>query len=87
MMRRARLILDNLPDPDDALRRLSNVLEVPVTCRKRACRRDRRCLGGYGPPCFFERRKQFADAVLEGLHERRAFWDEQRARIEAVMRG
>jgi hypothetical protein len=33
-------ILSGLPDCDDVLRRLANALQMPATCRKRACRRD-----------------------------------------------
>jgi hypothetical protein len=85
-MSRAQAFLSKLPDCDDALRRLADVLQVPATCRRRACRRERRCEGGYGPPCYFERRKFFADAVLEQMHEYRHYWAEQRASIEAVLR-
>jgi hypothetical protein len=49
-MSRIRPFLPNLPDCDDTLRRLADVLLVPETCRKRACRKAMRCQGGYGRP-------------------------------------
>jgi hypothetical protein len=86
VMSRAQAFLDRLPNPDEALRSLSDVLQVPLSCRKRACRRERRCQGGYGPPCYFAHRKLFSVAVREGMREFRQYWDEQRRSIEAVMR-
>ena len=85
-MSRTQAFLSRLPDPDAALRSLADVLRVPETCRRRACRQERRCQGGFGPPCYFEKRTLFADAVREHMHEHRYFWDEQRERIEAVLR-
>jgi hypothetical protein len=86
-MSRVRTILSRMPDADDALRRLADVIQVPETCRKRACRSHGRCQGGYGPPCYFENRKRFADAVLEDMHQHREFWVSQRASCEAALRG
>ncbi len=86
-MSRVRTILSRMPDADDALRRLADVIQVPETCRKRACRSHGRCQGGYGPPCYFENRKRFADAVLEDMHQHREFWVAQRASCEAALRG
>ena len=43
LMSRVRHYLSTLPDCDDALRRLADVLQVPATCRKSACRRAERC--------------------------------------------
>jgi hypothetical protein len=42
------------------------------TCR---CR-DRRCQGGYGPPCFFERRTFSADVLCDDMHDYRESWAE-----------
>jgi hypothetical protein len=86
-MSRVRHYLSKLPDCDDALRRLADVLQVPATCRNHVCRRTERCQGGYGPPCYFERRKFFADAVLDDMHEYRERWAERRRNIEALFRG
>ena len=86
-MSRVRAILDRMPDADDALRRLADAIQVPSTCRRRRCREQGRCQGGYGPPCYFENRKRFADAVLEDMHQHRAYWDEHRAGWEADLRG
>jgi hypothetical protein len=86
-MSRARQYLSTLPDCDDALRRLADVLHVPATCRKRGCRKAERCQGGYGPPCYFDRRKFFADAVLDDMHAYRTDWDARRRSIEAMFRG
>lgn len=83
-MKRTEYVLSKLPDCDDALRRLANVLMVPQTCRKRACR-DNRCQGGYGPPCYFERREFFAQALLDGMEEYREQWDELRAEVRTSL--
>ncbi|MEE1612451.1 hypothetical protein [Microvirga sp. CF3016] len=85
-MSRVRHILSDLPDPDDTLRRLADVIRMPQTCRKRSCRNEGRCKGGLGPPCYFEHRKRFADAVLEEMQEYRAVWIKERATIEALLR-
>jgi hypothetical protein len=85
-MSRVRTILSRMPDADDALRRLADVIQVPATCRRRKCRNEERCQGGYGPPCYFEDRKRFADAVLEDMYEHREFWIAQRASFETVLR-
>ncbi|MCB5173721.1 hypothetical protein [Microvirga lenta] len=85
-MNRTDAILSKLPDADDALRRLSDVLRVHATCRKRACRREESCQGGYGPPCYFEKRTVFAQAVAEHMHEHRQLWAETRATLRASLR-
>lgn len=85
-MSRGHHLLSRLPDADDALRRLADVLQVPFSCRRRACRRERRCQGGYGPPCYFERRTEFADAVRERMEAHRDYWEQQRESIAAVLR-
>jgi hypothetical protein len=85
-MSRVRTILARMPDADDVLRRLADVIQVPQTCRRRMCRNQGRCQGGYGPPCYFEDRKRFADAVLEDMHGYREFWIAQRTSFEAVLR-
>ena len=85
-MSRIQRLLSSLPDADDALRRLADVLQVPFSCRKRACRRERRCQGGHGPPCYFERRNEFADAVREHMDAHRDYWEQQRESIAAVLK-
>jgi hypothetical protein len=85
-MSRVRTILSRMPDADDALRRLADVIQVPATCRRKACRSNGGCQGGYGPPCYFENRKRFADAVLEEMHGHREFWIDRRAGFEALLR-
>jgi hypothetical protein len=82
-IRRTDAILSRLPDPDDALRRLADVLRVHETCRKRACRREECCQGGYGPPCYFEKRAFFTEAVGERMHEYRERWASARATFRA----
>jgi hypothetical protein len=85
-MSRVEAVLSKLPDCDDALRRLSDVLQVPSECRKRACRREGSCQGGYGPPCFFERREFFSEALRERMHEYRHYWDRQRETMRAALK-
>ena len=58
---------EGLADIDDLMRQLSDLLVVPVLCRKRACRLSERCRGGAGPPCLHE------------YPEMRRFWQRQRA--------
>ncbi|QFU16046.1 hypothetical protein [Microvirga thermotolerans] len=79
-------ILSRLPDPDDVLRRLADVLQLPARCRRRACRREHGCQGGYGPPCYLAHRQMFAEAVGEGLHQARVHWREQRESLRAILR-
>ncbi|WP_201836937.1 hypothetical protein [Microvirga zambiensis] len=85
-MSRIRSVLAEMPDADDALRRLADVIRVPQTCRRRMCRNEGRCQGGSGPPCYYENRKRFSDAVLEEMHDHREFWIGQRAGVEIVLR-
>jgi hypothetical protein len=85
-MSRMQTILSQIPDCDDALQRLANVLQVPSRCRRRGCRIERQCQGGYGPPCFFERREFFSDALRDNMHEHREFWDSQRETMRAMLR-
>ena len=85
-MSRVRSILASRPDADDAMRRLANVIQAAPTCRKRGCRIQNSCQGGFGPPCFFENRKRFADAVLEEMNEHREHWIKHRASLEALLR-
>lgn len=85
-MSRYHPILSRMPDADDAMRRLADVIGVPPTCRRRMCRNDGRCQGGYGPPCFHENRERFADAVRDEMHEHRASWIRERAKLEALLR-
>ncbi|MCB8820443.1 hypothetical protein [Microvirga rosea] len=86
IMSRVQRILAHLPDADDALRRLADVIQIPETCRRRTCRTQRRCRGGYGPPCYFENRQRFADAVLEEMDDHREVWLKERTTIAALLR-
>ena len=85
-MSRVRTVLASLPDADDVLRRLANVIQAPSTCRRRMCRLQGFCQGGFGPPCYFENRKRFADAVLEEMEEHREHWINYRASMETFLR-
>ena len=85
-MSRVRSSLASLPDADDVMRRLADVIRTAPTCRRRGCRIQNSCQGGFGPPCFFENRKRFADAVLEEMQEHREHWINQRANLEALLR-
>jgi hypothetical protein len=75
------------PGCDDTLRRLADVLQIPLTCRKRTCRRTGLCQGGYGPPCFLEQRFEFTQGVHEQMQEYREFWKAQRENMVAHLRG
>ncbi len=68
----------DIPDCDDILRRLSDLLRIHKICRRRACRRNARCQGGYGPPCYLERRHWFVEGLEYEMDECRAYWDEMR---------
>ncbi|MBA1158453.1 MULTISPECIES: hypothetical protein [Microvirga] len=72
--------LFTMPDFDDTLRRLSDVFLMHRICRRRACQKNESCQGGFGPPCYLQRRHLFADALLYELDEYRAFWRDQRQR-------
>jgi hypothetical protein len=85
-MSRVRTVLASLPDADDVMRRLANVIQAPSSCRRRGCRTVGYCGGGFGPPCFLENRKRFADAVLEEMNEHREHWLKYRASLEALLR-
>jgi hypothetical protein len=84
---RTDFALSRVPDPDDALRRLADVLRMPAECRKRTCRIEGRCQGGYGPPCFFEQREFFSDALRDRMPEYRDIWEEHRTTVRQMMRG
>jgi hypothetical protein len=86
-MSRVRPLLDELPDCDDTLRRLADVLQMPLTCRQSRCRRRGRCQGGYGPPCYFEARGDFVAGVREQMQEYRDYWLDRRRSVEAHFRG
>ena len=75
-----------MPDCDDALRRLADVLRMPETCRRRGCREAGGCQGGYGPPCYFEHRAFFAEAFGEHMHEYRQLWAAHRDTVRAALR-
>ena len=70
---------EGLADIDDLMRQLSDLLVVPVLCRKRACRLSERCRGGPGPPCLHEYPEVFAVRVGGRMRETRRFWQRQRA--------
>ena len=77
------LPLFDMPDFDDTLQRLSNLLRMHRLCRRRTCRRNEGCQGGFGPPCYLQYRHHFADAVRYELDEYRAFWSEQRRKAKS----
>jgi len=72
--------LCNMPDFDDTMRRLSDLLRTHRICRRRTCRWNESCQGGFGPPCYLQHRQLFADAVRYELDEYRIFWGNQRRR-------
>ncbi|MEE1613834.1 hypothetical protein [Microvirga sp. CF3016] len=78
--------LFDMPDFDDTLRRLSDLLMAHRICRRRTCRKNEGCQGGYGPPCYLQQRQLFADAVRFELDEYREFWHRQRAVAKAALR-
>lgn len=84
-MPRIKDALSKLPDCDDALRRLSDVLTIPLRCRRRACRREGACQGGFGPPCFFEHRTFIVDTLHENLEPYRDYWRERRSEFREGM--
>jgi hypothetical protein len=75
--------LFDMPDFDDTLCRLSNLLMAHRICRQRTCRRNESCQGGFGPPCHLQQRILFADAVRYELDEYRAYWNEQRRKARS----
>lgn len=82
--RSIKRVLSSMPDCDDVLRRLADVLNMAQTCRRRACREAGQCRGGFGPPCYFARRAVFAEAVEAHMDEYRTFWARERKRIVAL---
>ncbi|MGO4386377.1 hypothetical protein AB4Y85_02475 [Microvirga sp. 2YAF29] len=70
------------PDCDDTLRRLANVLQIPLTCRRQRCRRGGQCEGGYGPPCYFENHRDFVAGVREQMPEYRDYWSTKRQEMQ-----
>jgi hypothetical protein len=70
---------EGLAEIDDLMRQLSDLLVVPVLCRKRACRLAERCRGGPGPPCLHQYPDVFAVHVGGRMREMRRFWQRQRA--------
>jgi hypothetical protein len=85
-MKRFHPILSELPDCDDTLRRLADVLQVPLTCRKTRCWRAGQCQGGYGTPCYLESREAFVKGVRDQMPEYREFWYRQHQAIKAEER-
>ena len=82
-MSRAPSPFTPFPDCDDTLRRLADVLQISLTCRKNRCRRQGRCQGGYGPPCYFENHGEFVAGLREQMQEYRDYWGRQRATMKA----
>ena len=74
--------LFDMPDFDDTLKRLSDLIMAHKICRRRTCRKNEGYQGGFGPPCYLQQRGLFADAVLYELDEYRAYWGEQRKRAK-----
>jgi hypothetical protein len=85
-MSRAEYPLPTFPDCDDTLRRLADVLQIPLTCRRKGCRREGRCQGGYGPPCYFENHQDFVAGVREQMPEYREYWGTRRRAAKAALR-
>jgi hypothetical protein len=85
-MKRFHPTLSELPDCDDTLRRLADVLQVPLTCRRTRCRRTGQCQGGFGPPCYRECRRAFVDGVREQMQEYREYWHDRYRTIQAEER-
>ncbi|MBA1157929.1 hypothetical protein [Microvirga mediterraneensis] len=85
-MKRFHPILSDLPDCDDTLRRLADVLQMPHTCRRSRCQRRGACQGGYGPPCYLEDRRSFVLGVGEQMQEYREFWHGRYRAIQAEER-
>lgn len=85
-MKRFHPTLSELPDCDDTLRRLADVLQMPLTCRRSRCRRRGSCQGGFGPPCYLECRRAFVDGVRGQMQEYREYWHGQYRTIQAEER-
>ena len=85
-MKRHHPILSDLPDCDDTLRRLADVLQMPLACRRNGCRRKGSCQGGYGPPCYLEDRQAFVKGVRDKMQEYREFWHDRHRAIQAEER-
>ncbi|SCY66085.1 hypothetical protein SAMN02927923_01865 [Microvirga guangxiensis] len=85
-MSRASFPFPVVPDCDDTLRRLADVLQIPLTCRNHRCRRAGQCQGGYGPPCYFENHGDFVAGVREQMPEYREYWSAQRRTAKAALR-
>ncbi|MCG7391812.1 hypothetical protein MHY87_02695 [Microvirga sp. ACRRW] len=85
-MSRAELPPPGFPDCDDTLRRLSDVLQIPLTCRKHRCRREGLCQGGFGPPCYFENHGNFVEGVRKQMQEYREYWGTKRRTAKAMLR-
>jgi hypothetical protein len=69
--------LDGLADLDEVLRQLSDLLCVPLGCRRRSCRATERCVGGQGPPCVYEETAVFISHFEARTREVRVFWRRQ----------
>lgn len=86
-MKRFHPILSDLPDCDDTLRRLADVMQMSLTCRRSRCRRRGSCQGGFGPPCYLEDRRSFVLGVGEYMQEYREYWHDRYRSIQAEERG
>jgi hypothetical protein len=78
-----RRSVEGLSEVDDVMRQLADLLELPLDCPRRACRRMARCQGGDGPPCFYRKRRWIAGCISTGLRDTRRFWKRQRALARA----
>jgi hypothetical protein len=76
---RRRRSVDGLAEVDEVMRQLADLLELPLDCPRRACRRMMRCQGGDGPPGFHRKRHYIAGCIETGLRDTRRFWKRQRA--------
>jgi hypothetical protein len=79
--------LDGLADIDEVLRQLSNLLCVPLGCRRRSCRETERCAGGAGPPCVYEEWTVFVAHFEAKTRDMRRFWARQRLLAEQISAG
>ena len=85
-MNSVRALFPELPDCDDTLRRLADVLQIPLTCRRAGCRRKGQCQGGFGPPCFLEQRRDFVSGVRDRMQEYREYWHQRGRTLQAALR-
>ena len=85
-MKRFHPLLSDLPDCDDTLRRLADVMQMSLACRRSRCRRRGACQGGFGPPCYLEDQRAFVKGVGEQMPEYREYWHDRYRSIQAEER-